>query len=106
DRLDLGQLRHASALRLSLVVAQVAVLPAVLCAVFWGQALRLGRDGPPGHLGGLLLGRLLGAPLTGAERLAADPDRGAERLLVVRAALLDLVVGHAEHLDRGELLQR
>src|SRR5215470_16667021 len=53
-----------------------------------------------------VLGRLLGAPLTGAERLATDPDRGAERLLVVRAALLDLVVGHAEHLDRGELLQR
>ena len=45
-------------------------------------------------------------PSTGAEHLAADPDRGAERLLVVRAALLDVVLGHAEHLGRGELLQR
>src|SRR6266571_8118294 len=60
----------------------------------------------PGRLGRLLLGRLLGAPLAGPEHLAADPDHGAERLLVIGAALLDLVVGDPEHLDRGELLQR
>ena len=66
----------------------------------------LGGDRGPGHLGRLLFGRLLGAPLTGAEHPAADPDRGTERLLVVRPALLDLVFKHAEKLARGQLLQR
>src|SRR5689334_53445 len=62
-------------------------------------------DQVPGGLGGLLLGFLLGPALPAAVGPAADPHRGPERLLVVGAALLDVVVRDAEGLGGGELLQ-
>src|SRR5690606_37787741 len=69
-------------------------IPSALpCAVPGG-----GPDRLPGRLRGLLLGLLLAAPLARAVGLPGDPHRGAEGLLVVRSALLDQVLGHAEHL--------
>src|SRR5581483_9377851 len=64
-----------------------------------------GADRHPGRLGGLLLGGLLGPSLAGPEDLPAHLDLGAERLLVVRAALGDRVLGHPEQLGRGQLLE-
>src|SRR5262249_14434927 len=50
--------------------------------------LRLGGDRAPGRLRGQLLSRLLRAALPRAELPVADPDQGAERLLVIGAAVL------------------
>src|SRR5260370_18004753 len=63
-------------------------------------------DGRPRGLGGLLLGLLLAPALTRAVGHATHPYRGAEGLLVVRAPLCHLVLGHAELLRCGQLLQR
>src|SRR6266851_3102598 len=63
-------------------------------------------DRGPGGLGGLLLGLFLRVPLPRSVAAPADPDRGAEELLVVRPALLDVVLGHAEEPGGGEFLQR
>src|SRR5881394_3292780 len=62
-------------------------------------------DRRPRRLGRLLLGLLLAAPLAVAVLLAADGHDGTEALLVVRAALLHVVLGHAELLGGGQLLQ-
>src|SRR5580700_10636999 len=80
------------------------VVSVVALVVLRPGGLRVDRV--PGRLGRVLLGRLLGVALAGAEHAPADPDRGPERLLVVRPALLDLVVRHPEHAGRGQLLER
>src|SRR5579875_3683062 len=88
------------------------VLPVPL--VRWrrhGRSARRARarrlaDQVPRRLGGLLLGFLLRASFALAVIATADPHRCAERLLVVRAAFLDVVLRHAEDLGSGELLKR
>ena len=70
DDLDLGQLRHRR-----LVDPGLAPLPDA----------GLGRQGPPGELGGPLLGLLLGAPVPEPQRPAADHRRAVNELGVVGA---------------------
>src|SRR3954468_6259410 len=65
----------------------------------------LGRDRPPGHLGGLLLGGLLGAAGAGAADLAGQQHGGGEDLGVVGAVVLDPVAGRAEPAGGAELLE-
>src|ERR1035441_2072166 len=80
DDLNLGQLRH----RLVLVLA-VAV-----------RARGRRADRRPRRLRSLLLGLLLGAALAFAVNPAADLDRCAERLLVIRPALFDVILRYPE----------
>ena len=70
-----------------------------------GALVRGGPDGPPGGLGGLLLRLLLAAAGAGAVRDASDAGGSSEGLLVVGTGLGDQVLGHAEALGRGELLE-
>src|SRR3954452_17613768 len=62
-------------------------------------------QGPPRGLGGLRLGRLLGAAGALAVDLAGEQDDGGERLGVVGARFLDLVDRRPEAAGGGELLQ-
>src|SRR5690606_26799138 len=80
--------------------------PPLLPAGLGGARLGPRLDRLPRRLGGLLLGLLLAAALARAVLLAGDAHRGAEGLLVVGAALVDVVLGHPEHLRGGQLLQR
>src|SRR5215470_878806 len=80
--------------------------PGSVTVVVGAQRVFAVADGVPGGLGGLLLGFLLGAPLPGAVHVAADPDHGAEGLLVVGPALLDVVLRHAENPGSRQFLQR
>ena len=59
----------------------------------------------PGRLGGLLLGLLLGPARAVAVDRVADDDLRGEGLLVVRALLVDEVLGTPSASRRGELLQ-
>lgn len=70
-----------------------------------GAFVRGRADGPPGGLRGLLLRLLLAAAGAGAVRDASDAGGSSEGLLVVGAGLRDQVLGHAEPLGRGELLE-
>src|SRR5215470_7895629 len=63
-------------------------------------------DRAPGGRGRLLLGFLLGAALARAVDAPAYPDQRAEGLLVVGAALVDVVLGHAQDAGGSQLLQR
>src|SRR5712692_8486994 len=65
-----------------------------------------GGQGGPCRLGRLLLGLLLGAPDALAVDLTGYPGHGAERLLMVGAALIDQVLGRAEVLGSRQRLQR
>ena len=61
-----------------------------LCAVgVVGRGAHLCADRRPGRFRGLLLGFLLGAAFAFAPDLTADLGDGAERLLVVRPALVN-----------------
>src|SRR6478609_9501658 len=62
-------------------------------------------DGGPGQGGGLLLGNLLGATGAGAEHVAPHGDLGLEPLGVLRAVLGDAVLGCAQGVAGGDLLQ-
>src|SRR5450755_4451743 len=64
-----------------------------------------GADRRPGGLGRLLPGFLLRPALALTVGAGADAHGRPEELLVVRAALLDVVLGHAQHLRGGELLE-
>jgi hypothetical protein len=70
-----------------------------------GSLVRVGPDGPPGGLGGLLLRLLLAAAGAGAVRDASDAGGSSEGLLVIGAGLRDQVLGDTEPLGRGELLE-
>src|SRR5262249_61298717 len=61
-------------------------------------------DRVPRGLGRLLLCLFLGPPLAGPVYVPAHLDRGTEGLLMVGAALLDVVLRHAEDFGRGEFL--
>src|SRR4051812_45651618 len=60
---------------------------------------------PPGGLGRLLLGFLLGGAVAAAAVLPRDDHRCGELLAVVGALFLDAVLGHAEARRRRQLLQ-
>src|ERR1035441_8979366 len=70
---------------------------------------RVGRmavaDRRPGGLGRLLLGLFLGVPFPCPVAAPAHPDRSTEELLVIRPALLDVVLRHAEEAGGREFLQ-
>src|SRR6476661_7768037 len=70
-----------------------------------GDVAVRGGDGDVGRLGGLLLGFLLGAAGAVAVEGLADLDLRGEGLLVVGALVLDDVLGHAEGVLGGELLE-
>src|SRR5579875_1246964 len=74
--------------------------------ILFCRRLGLGGDRAPRRLGGQLFGCLLRAPLAVAEFPAPHPHHSAEQLLVVRAAVLHHVLGHAEPVGGGQLLQR
>src|ERR1017187_6787520 len=78
--------------------------------VGYGTGLRSGRvtvaDRGPGGLGSLLLGLFLRVPFARPVAAPAHPDRGTEEFLVIRPALLDVVLGHAEESGGGEFLER
>src|SRR5690349_25163084 len=63
-------------------------------------------DRAPGGGGRLLLGFLLGAALARAVDAPAHPDQRTEGFLVVGAALVDVVLRHAQDPGGGQFLQR
>src|ERR1700735_4291362 len=74
--------------------------------IFWFFRGVVGGDEEVGGLGGELLGGLLRAALALAEVPRPHLDHRAEHLLVVGAAVPDVVLGHAEASVGGQLLQR
>src|SRR4051812_37410726 len=86
------------------------VRPAIHCArprrtTSTSGSSGIGRQRPPGRLGGLLLGGLLGPAGAAPVHGAGQDDRGREGLRVVGAVVGDLVGGRPEAAGGAELLQ-
>jgi len=73
--------------------------------IFAGRGTRSRAYGRPRRLCGLLLGFLLGPPFAFAPDQAPDLRYRPERLLVIRAALVNQILGSAQLLGRGQFLQ-
>src|SRR5690606_18398277 len=103
DGLDFGKLGHAG--RLLPAGAALRGLLLIVVGLLALRGLLLGRQRPPGHLRGILLGLLLRGAAALATRLTADQHRRGELLLVVRTGVHHPVLRHAERRGRGQLLQ-
>ena len=103
DDLDLGELGHGRAGQSEMVLDSAADSGGRVDGRV-GDA-EAGGDLAVRRLGGGLLGLLLGAAHAVAVEALADPDLGGEGLHVVGAVVLDDVLGDAEAVLGGQLLQ-